>query len=203
MQRSLAHHFTTMAYNNEWANHRLLSAALQLSQVAFRASTRTSFFPSICATLNHNLTVDWLYVDALERAQRGEPENPEPGRFFQPAEPFTDCGALMSAQREVDGRLITLSRSLDDVALEKPVAIKRATGIQRESTERILAHLFQHQIHHRGQAHAMLAGTGVAPPQLDEFFCANEAHLRAADLAALGRSEDEIWATSSYETKKT
>jgi hypothetical protein len=39
----------------------------------------------------------------------------------------------------------------------------------------------------------MLAGTAVPPPQLDEFFCANEAHLRAAELAELGYSETEIW----------
>ncbi len=39
----------------------------------------------------------------------------------------------------------------------------------------------------------MLAGTTVAPPQLDEFFCANEAQLRAAELAELGYSEAEIW----------
>ena len=56
----------------------------------------------------------------------------------------------------------------------------RARGHRAESATRLLAHLFQHQIHHRGQAHAMLAGTRVEPPQLDEFFCANEAHLRAA-----------------------
>ena len=35
----------------------------------------------------------------------------------------------------------------------------------------------------------MLAGTPVKPPQLDEFFCANEAHLRAAELAEIGLSE--------------
>jgi uncharacterized damage-inducible protein DinB len=40
-------------------------------------------------------------------------------------------------------------------------------------------HLFQHQIHHRGQVHAMLAGTHVAPPPLDEFYCAGDASLRA------------------------
>ena len=59
------------------------------------------------------------------------------------------------------------------------------------------AHLFQHQIHHRGQVHAMLAGTPVKPPQLDEFFCANEAHLRAAELAELGLSETAIWGEPS------
>jgi DinB family len=50
---------------------------------------------------------------------------------------------------------------------------------------------FLHQTHHRGQAHAMLSGTGVAPPQLDEFLLANDAPLGAAELDALGFAEDE------------
>ena len=45
-----------------------------------------------------------------------------------------------------------------------------ADGLVPERLDAVLAHLFQHQIHHRGQAHAMLAGTDVPPPQLDEFF---------------------------------
>jgi uncharacterized damage-inducible protein DinB len=32
-----------------------------------------------------------------------------------------------------------------------------------------LLHLFQHQIHHRGQAHVQLQDAGIAPPQLDDF----------------------------------
>ena len=56
-----------MACNNAWANHRLLAACARLAQADFIAP-RTSFFPSLKATLNHNLTVDWYYVDALERA---------------------------------------------------------------------------------------------------------------------------------------
>jgi hypothetical protein len=65
--------------------------------------------------------------------------------------------------------------------------------VQREPLVRVLAHLFQHQIHHRGQAHAMLAGTPVKPPQLDEFFLTEEAPLRAEELAALGLHEPDIW----------
>jgi len=71
--------------------------------------------------------------------------------------------------------------------------VMRRTGVEGEVATRLLAHLFEHQIHHRGQAHAMLAGTSVPPPQLDEFFCANEAHLRAAELAEIGLSEERIW----------
>jgi hypothetical protein len=50
----------------------------------------------------------------------------------------------------------------------------------------VLLHLFVHPIHHRGQAHAMLAGTRVAPPQRDEFFMAEELPLREAELQELG-----------------
>jgi hypothetical protein len=59
--------------------------------------------------------------------------------------------------------------------------------------DRLLLHLFQHQIHHRGQAHAMLSATQVAPPQLDEFFSVGEAPLRAAEFSELGWSEHTVW----------
>ena len=189
----LGHHFFTMACNNAWANHRLLGACARLSQADFLAR-RTSFFPSIMATLNHNLTVDWYYVDALERALRGEAPNTEARRFFDPEEPFATCAELQREHRAVDRRLIDACAALSADQLEIPVPVQRRTGIETESATRLLAHLFQHQIHHRGQVHAMLAGTPVKPPQLDEFFCANEAHLRAAELAELGLSEERIWA---------
>jgi hypothetical protein len=54
-------------------------------------------------------------------------------------------------------------------------------------------HLFQHDIHHRGQAHAMLSGISVKPPQLDEFFAAGEAPLRAAEFGELGWTEQMVW----------
>ncbi len=87
---SLARHFATEAYNNAWANHRLLAACAQLTQEEFVA-TRTSFFPSLKATLNHNLTVDWYYLEMFERSHAGLPPHPEPGRHFEPEEPFERC----------------------------------------------------------------------------------------------------------------
>jgi uncharacterized damage-inducible protein DinB len=192
MSRGLSHHFATMAYNNAWSNHRLLTAIGTLSQDEFVA-TRTSFFPSLKATLNHIVTFDWYYIDALERALMRREPNREPDRFFEPEEPFETCAALVVAQREADRRLVVACTALTDDRLEMPVPVMRRAGLQNESATRLLAHLFQHQIHHRGQAHAMLAGTRVKPPQLDEFFCANEAHLRAKELAELGYSEAMIW----------
>lgn len=185
----LAHHFYTMSCNNAWANHRLLKACAMLSQDDFVAP-RTSFFPSIKSTLNHNLMVDWFYVDCIERSLAGQPPDLAQRSWD---EPYVACADILPAQHAVDRRLIALCHGLTDAQLDATVELPRRAGIQRDSPTRILAHLFEHQIHHRGQAHAMLAGTTVPPPQLDEFFCANDAHLRAADLAEIGLSEEAIW----------
>ena len=61
------------------------------------------------------------------------------------------------------------------------------------SREKLLIGMLNHQVHHRGQAHAMLAGTAVQPPQLDEFLMASEAHLRKDDVAALGWTEGDLF----------
>ncbi len=57
--------YRAFAYNNAWANHRLLTACSKLSLPDFTAE-RTSFFPSLQLTLNHIYIVDLFYVDALE-----------------------------------------------------------------------------------------------------------------------------------------
>ena len=189
---NLAHHIYTMACNNAWANHRLLASCAKLSHEEFVAP-RTGFFPSLHATLNHILTVDWYYLDALERAYRNDSPNREPGQFFDPEAPCATQGALAIEQHAADRRLLKLCAGLTDADVDRPVPVVRRSGVQMESATRLLAHLFQHQIHHRGQAHAMLAGTSVAPPQLDEFFCADEAPLRADELAEIGLSEAAIW----------
>ncbi|MCP3752885.1 MULTISPECIES: DinB family protein [Pseudomonas] len=192
MTEPLSHHLLTMAYQNGWANHRVYKACRQLSQDEFVAP-RASFFPSIKATLNHILTVDWFYLQALECEQRGEAPDPDSQRFFEPEEPYATCLELHAEQVQADHRLIAYCRQLRDDQLHRYVNIVRPDWVQREQRLRLLSHLFEHQIHHRGQVHAMLYDTSVRPPQLDEFFCEDEAHLRAQDFAELGWTEAQIW----------
>ena len=189
---TLSHYLLTQAYNNRWSNHRLLKACLGLTQADFDAA-RTSFFPSIKATLNHILTVDWFYIDALEREERGQEPHPDYREFFDPEHPFGTCESLNAAQATSDLRLIGYCQRLTDGALARVVTIRRGDVAQRETRTRLLAHLFTHQVHHRGQVHAMLAGTPVAPPQLDEFFSAMDSAARADDLRELGWTEEMIW----------
>ncbi len=178
--------YRAMAYNNGWANHRLLAACVRLSQADFVAP-RTGFFPSLRATLNHILIIDRFYVDAMEGGTLGP-------AAWADQEPCETAIMLRNAQSEVDRRLIAVVERLGVADLNRVVDIHRGDRIQRERIDRLLLHLFQHQIHHRGQAHAMLSATEVRPPQLDEFFAAGEAPLRATEFAELGWTEDTVWA---------
>jgi len=174
-----------MAYNNAWANRRLLNACGKLTRAEFEAP-RIGFFPSLQATLNHILIIDWFYVDALEGGRLG------PAAWANRI-PHPDITDLAREQSAVDRRLIAHCEALTDVRLDEIVHVERFTRVQPERRDRLLLHLFQHQTHHRGQAHAMLSGTNVKPPQLDEFFSIGEAPLRAAEFAELGFSEVGIW----------
>jgi uncharacterized damage-inducible protein DinB len=185
MPASLVGTFAAMARNNAWANHRLLAACSDLTQEEFEAP-RISFFPSLKLTLNHILTVDWFYVDGLEGGWLG------PNAWADP----TPCATLKDLRREqaaIDRRLIAVCDALTPETLNSTVRLNRATRIQTERRDRLLLHLFQHQIHHRGQAHAMLAGTRVNPPQLDEFYSSGEAPLRAVEFLQLGWTEELVW----------
>ena len=177
--------YRAMAYNNGWANHRLLAACAELSQADFVAP-RSGFFPSLRATLNHILIIDRFYVDAMEGGRLGP-------AAWADREPCETAITLRDAQGEIDRRLIAVVERLGAADLDRVVDIHRGDRIQRERIDRLLLHLFQHQVHHRGQAHAMLSATGVAPPQLDEFFSAGEAPLRASEFAELGWTEDKLW----------
>ena len=177
--------YRTMAYNNAWANHRLLTACLALTPEEFTAR-RTGFFPSLRATLNHILIIDHFYVDAMEGGTLG------PAAWAN-QEPCATVAELKQAQAAVDRRLLTIVEALDSAGLQRIVSIHRGTTIQRERMDRLLLHLFQHDIHHRGQAHSMLSATSVSPPQLDEFFAVGEAPLRAKEFAELGWTEEKVW----------
>ena len=183
----LATYFRAQAYNNAWANHRLLVACRKLDDEAL-ALRRTSFFPSIIHTLNHILTVDWYYVSSLEGQCMG-------AAAYEPEIPCPVFDDLDREQRAVDRRLVDFCEDLADSELDTIVDMTRPKRIQREPAGRILLHLFEHQIHHRGQVHAMLSGTDVAPPQLDEFFLGDQVEqtFRTDDFTALGFDEARIW----------
>jgi uncharacterized damage-inducible protein DinB len=185
MSAGLEQTYRAFAYNNAWANRRLLTACAALSRADFEAE-RTGFFPSLQRTLNHIYAIDLFYIDALEGGWLGP-------QAWKNEVPFPSLPELNLAQAAIDRRLIAVCNALTPELLDGFVRINRDTRVQTERRDRLLMHLFQHQIHHRGQAHAMLSGTSVEPPQLDEFFSTDEAPLRAAEFESLGWTEDTVW----------
>ena len=183
---ALARHLLLTARANRLANHRLDAACLRLPHDEWIAP-RTGFFPSLAATMNHILIVDWYYLDALREEGRGV-------AVFADEMPCGTMAALADAQRLADEALIAFCAGLhDDAALAREVAFDRGSrGRPLDRIDRTLAHLFLHQTHHRGQAHAMLSGTSVKPPQLDEFLMRTDAVFRVDDLAAVGMTEADL-----------
>ena len=170
---------------NRLANHRLHAAMAVLSDADFHAP-RTSFFPSLAATLNHILAVDLYYIGALHR----EPDLPARYAAFAAA---PTLAALAERQRASDERLIAFCDAQGAEGCDAIVEMDRGDHVQRDRAGHVLAHLFMHQTHHRGQVHAMLAGSAAAPPQLDEFLMPSDAPLRSADMAALGWREQDVY----------
>lgn len=176
--------FVTQARANRLANRRVLGAVARLSDADFHAP-RTSFFPSLALTLNHILAVDGYYLAALH----GDADMVKRWSGYVPAGTAAELAARQDAR---DERLIDFCAGLTTADDDRVIAFDRGAGLDagpREPLWRVLAHLFMHQTHHRGQAHAMLAGTSVKPPQLDDFILLGDSLHRGGDLLALGWAE--------------
>lgn len=178
----LVDHFRALAANNLWANDRLFRAVLSLEPGEFEAE-RTGFFPSIKETLNHILSVDIYYLDMLEQGGAGLGVF---DRFVSESDP----SKLAARQSAADRQLLTFCGGLSDEDCDRRVLSDRGeTGMVPERIGDLLAHLFLHDVHHRGQVHAMLSGTSVKPPQLDEFFLDFDIPVRKDEVARLGLAD--------------
>ena len=155
-------HFVMFAHYNEWANKRLYQCAAGISEAEYRAE-RGAFFGSVHGTLNHLLLADRIWM----RRFTGEGETYSRLDLIL----HDDLPALRAAREAEDARIIAWVEALDDGRLHgtftyrtivNPVEITQALAPA-------LAHLFNHQTHHRGQAHALLTGIGGrnAAPSLD------------------------------------
>jgi uncharacterized damage-inducible protein DinB len=153
-------HFEQFAAYNRWANARLYQAALALSDTDYRRDVG-AFFKSMHGTLNHLLVADRIWLKRLTG------EGDHPARLD--AIIHDDRRALALARADEDDRIVRYVASLDDALLDGLQEYKTTSGKPfTQKRSHILAHLFNHQTHHRGQAHTILSiCTGREPPPLD------------------------------------
>ncbi|WP_299778849.1 DinB family protein [uncultured Roseobacter sp.] len=157
--------FEKMAQNNAWANATLYRAAQALSEEDAGAEA-PGFFPSLARTLNHIYEVDLYYIDALEEGGLG--------REVYQRDDEPSLASLARHQATADAQLIAFCENLTEETMKETRPTDRRDGVVEEMVRALLLHLFQHQIHHRGQAHVQLHALGIAPPQLDDFHLSFE-----------------------------
>ena len=145
-----------LADYNAWANGRLYGMATQLPDEQYRRDVG-AYFKSLHGTLNHILVADLIWMYRLTG------EGDHPGNLA--AILFDDLPSLTAARQKEDQRIIAYVDSLSDAELEEVWEYRTLDGaLQRHRRRESLAHLFNHQTHHRGQAHAILTILGVREP---------------------------------------
>ncbi len=165
-----------LAAYNSWANARLYAATLSLPDELYRRNVGV-FFGSLHGTLNHLLLTDRIWLKRLT----GEGEHPNRLDSIL----YEDRIALARARIVEDKRLASVVGAYDEGQLSEVYSYKTMSGSpQAQPLGDILMHLFNHQTHHRGHAHACLSiVTGQEPPVLD--LLAFQRGGAAPDLAAI------------------
>ncbi len=158
--KSLKQHFMMFAAYNAWANQRIYEAAETLGDDQWTRDTG-AFFKSLMGTLNHILVADRIWM------KRFTGEGAAPATLDTIL--FAEFGKLRSAREAEDKRIVQWVGSLSEKSLSGRFTYMTATDM-RTISQRLapaLDHFFNHQTHHRGQAHMILTNLGSPSVQLD------------------------------------
>lgn len=153
-------HFTMFAAYNRWANRRIYEAASATTDEEFRSDAGV-FFKSLMGTLNHILVADRIWMKRFT----GDGEAPT----TLDALLYPDLAKLRKARETEDARIVDWIATLGANELSGRFTYMTLTDM-RIVSQRLapaLAHFFNHQTHHRGQAHAVLTALGQPSPVLD------------------------------------
>jgi uncharacterized damage-inducible protein DinB len=148
---------------NQWANRQVYEAAAKLPDKDYRAD-RGVFFKSMHGTLNHILAADRIWM------KRFTGEGDAPKRLDAVL-----CDSLQDLSTErgrEDIRIMDWIGAMDAKSFAGRFTYTTVTDM-RTVSQRLapaLAHFFNHQTHHRGQAHAILTGLGRDAPVLDLIY---------------------------------
>ncbi len=156
-------HYRMMADYNSWANRLVYEAAAGLDDREFREN-KGAFFGSVCGTLNHLLATDRIWM------RRFTGEGDAPKRLD--AVIHEDLAALTAARRAEDARIAGWIDSLSEDDLKATITYSPISnpGLVSQKLAPALAHLFNHQTHHRGQCHMILTALGKPSLALDLAF---------------------------------
>ena len=155
----------TMAEYNAEMNRRLYDAAARLSD-ADRRMLRGAFWGSIHGTLTHILWGDQQWMSRFD----GWPKPATP--IKQSAGMIADFAVLSAEREKADTDISRWANKVDDAWLAEDLTWFSGAANREVTAPKglLVAHFFNHQTHHRGQAHAMLTATGLETGDTDLFL---------------------------------
>jgi len=162
MTPRLAQH---LAAYNHWQNETIYEAATALTDAA-RKLDRAAFFRSIHETLDHIVWADQIWLSRFGGCAA-------PGGSISSSTAIhSDWGALRDQRRKVDRALIDWADGLRPSDLEGDLTWFSGAANREVCRPKpvLVAHMFNHQTHHRGQVHAMLTAAGLKGPVSDMFL---------------------------------
>jgi uncharacterized damage-inducible protein DinB len=156
-------HFPMMARFNGWVNEKIYAEVAKLDDATYRADSGL-FFGSLHATLNHIMVVDRLWTGRVEGIDRGVKSL---NQILH-----DDFASLQKARREEDARLVQLMDRLTPAELQGTVRYSTADRTRTMEARRwdMLAGMFNHQTHHRGQIYSVLLQRGQKLPDIDLIY---------------------------------
>ncbi len=158
----------SMARYNRWQNRSIYGLASRLTNPQ-RHENRGAYFGSLHGTLCHLQFADmaWMWRFTADDALRPNVKGTVETATFIP-----DWPALCAARVALDARIVAWSETLAAADLTGDLTYYSIAS-QRTVTKPmalLVAHFFNHQTHHRGQAHALLTGFGLATDDSDLAF---------------------------------
>ena len=169
-------HFLRLAQYNSWFNGQLFEHASKLND-GERKRDRRAFFGSIHATLEHILLCDRSWLSRVERSEL--PFLSLSGAALVPVLESLDQGIasdwdeLCRERRETDAVMEAFVRELTPELLDTTLDYQNSSGRAFSNPLwHVVAHIFNHGTHHRGQVTTLLMQAGVDPGITDFLIAA-------------------------------
>jgi uncharacterized damage-inducible protein DinB len=155
-----------LARYNRWMNDKLYGLAATLSDEA-RKRDGGAFFKSIHGTFNHLLLADRVWLARFAGVTVASELIGPGGIRSLDQELYSDFDELRRERALTDDELSAWVAGLTAERLAAPLVYVRRGQTLESPLWGAVAHVFNHQTHHRGQIHAMLTAAGVKPQDTD------------------------------------
>ncbi|HEY6077290.1 MAG TPA: DinB family protein [Polyangiaceae bacterium] len=155
-----------LARYNRWMNEKLYALAAKLGDDE-RKRDRGAFFKSIHGTLNHLLVADRIWLGRFTQAQLQEGALGPGGIRALDQELYESFEELERQRRQTDAELESWIAGLSAEQLLADLRYVRKGVVFEEPLWWLVAHLFNHQTHHRGQVTTLLMQAGHDPGVTD------------------------------------